>query len=156
MPIEVLKALMDNLNQNDRVNLLKVPYHKKPPRISFTDKIIDRTNLKILTYEQLITLETKGYIVIDNFIKDIELIEDGLKDLEHMYEHGVLKLAGMSRGDTHWIDDQFRGDYHAWLNNRERAKLQWPNIIRIIEHIDEIQKELNEVAQFGSKSSSVS
>ena len=65
-----------------------------------------------------------------------------------MLDSGVLKLAGMNQGAQQWRDRSLRGDYHAWVNDRDRVKLQWPALATLLEALDAIRLELNQCCAF--------
>lgn len=153
---EFLNIMMSYLNEDEKSKLLSIPYTKKMPKLKLTDKLTKTSKLEFFTIEELKILESKGYIIKDSFIKDISLIDNVIKEVEDMYQSGFLKQAYMSKGDNRWADKTFRGDYQAWINDKEKISLVYPNLIYVLNYIDQLRIELNRETDFNGKEVSVS
>lgn len=68
-------------------------------------------------------LSEDNYLVVDNFIDNLEL-ETFLKTFKTRLEEDNFKKAGIGTGDAFQVKSQVRGDYIHWLNRERDAALQ--------------------------------
>lgn len=152
---DFLNMMMSYLNEEEKSKLLSIPYNKKMPKLNFTNKLRNSPNLELFTVEELKMLESKGYIIKDSFIKDTSLLDKVVDEVQDMFQSGFLKQAYMSKGENRWSDKSFRGDYQAWINDRDKISLAWPNILHVLDNIDKLRIELNRETDFNGKDVSV-
>lgn len=114
-------------------------------------QVKEATQLQITTEAQLEQLNTQGYVVIDHFTQDLTMLASVRKEVELMAAEGVLQQAGMSKGETKWVDKAVRGDMHLWLNDRDRIRLEWPNVVALLDKMDAIRQEWNAATDFQSQ-----
>ena len=152
---EVLNVMMSYMSESDKSKLLSINYDQKMARLIFTNKLKPNPTLEHFTVGELKTLETKGYILKDSFIKDESLLDAVVKEVTSMYTDGFLKQAYMSKGQDRWADKNFRGDFHAWINDKEKVSLMWPNTSKILEILDRLRIELNREVDFNGTRVSV-
>eukprot|EP01129_Flabellula_baltica_P008008 TRINITY_DN3153_c0_g1_i3.p1 TRINITY_DN3153_c0_g1~~TRINITY_DN3153_c0_g1_i3.p1 ORF type:complete len:165 (-),score=28.02 TRINITY_DN3153_c0_g1_i3:30-524(-) len=67
---------------------------------------------------------------------------------------GGFHLAGLSQGETHWVNEKVRGDYILWLNDIHDAEwtyYQHTTLLRqLVDSILDIQQQLNNGCHFDS------
>lgn len=110
----------------------------------------DPQKLEILRPEYLEQLDRKGFVFVDGFLKDPQLMNSIREEIQQMKATGGLKLAGMNQGQEQWKDKNIRGDLHAWLNDIYRVELQLPHLGKLLRKMDGIRLELNAACEFAS------
>ncbi|KAK5578301.1 hypothetical protein RB653_003257 [Dictyostelium firmibasis] len=137
----------DQNNQNNLINNEKV----SNVLIDLTSNI-NVENFKILNKESLSQLEKKGYLIIDNFLNDLNKINLIYDESYNQFKENKLIEAGMNKGTDKWKDKSIRGDYIQWIhrdsNNRIQDKdlsFSIPNINYLLDKLDLIKTEFDKV-----------
>ncbi|EGG24392.1 prolyl 4-hydroxylase [Cavenderia fasciculata] len=125
-------------------------------------KIVDDSKFNYFNKQDIIDLETKGYLVKDQFLTNTKdqqeqqqlSIQDIYLECDGLYESKKLKEANMSRGDGKWNDKSIRSDSLVWLNKETNKDLQegrLPNISKLLQRIDNLRIELNNTINYASE-----
>ncbi|KYQ88259.1 prolyl 4-hydroxylase [Tieghemostelium lacteum] len=128
------KEITNEIEVNDKINL--------------SDNIEEQF-LKLFSRDSLLDLQEKGFIVVDNFLKDREIIDGIYEETLTLYQNGSVKQAGMNKSTEKWNDKMIRGDYMMWLNKDTlKDKMDSiPNISSLLKELEGVRSELDTVVK---------
>ncbi|KAM9965619.1 hypothetical protein ACTFIR_005790 [Dictyostelium discoideum] len=109
-------------------------------------------NFNIFNKESLNQLEKKGYLIIDNFLNDLNKINLIYDESYNQFKENKLIEAGMNKGTDKWKDKSIRGDYIQWIHRDSNSRIQdkdlsstIPNINYLLDKLDLIKNEFDNV-----------
>ena len=71
--------------------------------------------------------------------------------MKYLKNEQKMKGAGMSTGESKWNDKSIRGDLHLWIHDTKKYENECPNMVKLLNKINQLKEELNENCQFNSQ-----
>lgn len=160
LPVNIKMGILSMMDGNVQSAVFKDTTHQRLPAVKFVTKSSLSPDY-ILQLTDLEMLNTKGYIIKDNFMGNDKCLTV-LQEAEKLREKGMLKKAGMGSGENYWKDSNTRGDEVLWLNSildpcqtPEVEKSSMEHLISLVKQIDLIRTQLNQSCDFGSEKTQV-
>ncbi|EGC32716.1 hypothetical protein DICPUDRAFT_81472 [Dictyostelium purpureum] len=120
-------------------------------KIDLTSNIKEE-NFKLFSKESLEQLEKQGYLIIDNFLNNNEIIDSIYNESYTQFKENKLIEAGMNKGNEKWKDKSIRGDYIKWIHRGSNSRVEdeefsksIPNINLLLDRLDSIRNEFDSV-----------
>jgi len=163
LPPNVKMMILGHADQKVREEVLRVlpkpgtapiPLYSQLHSSSSSDSPSDASNW-LFSVDELHLLETRGYIVKNNFsTADLEPLRT---EIDAMKKSGILKSAGMNTSAQEvWNDPKTRGDLHHWLNDAgEGTRETFPHLDALLCSMDALRAELNQRCNFESSKTQV-